>query len=66
MEAASFPFFFKKERYSVQPDPDGVYGGWGTPGNNFNAKNSYLCLGIRTTIARKIIIILATNRCKKQ
>jgi hypothetical protein len=24
-------FFFKKERYIVQPDPDGVYGGWGTP-----------------------------------
>ncbi|MFV8367446.1 hypothetical protein [Flavobacterium sp. XS1P27] len=33
MEAASFPFFFKKERYSVQPDPDGVYGGWDTPRN---------------------------------
>jgi hypothetical protein len=66
MEATSFPFFFIKERYSVQPDPDGVYGGWVTPGNNFNVKNSYLYIGIQATIARKIIIILATRRCKKQ
>jgi hypothetical protein len=28
-------FLKKKERYSVQPDPDGVYGGWVTPKNRF-------------------------------
>ena len=45
MEAASFPFFFKKERYIGQPDPNGVYGGWDTPRNKPKTK-------------RKLIIIL--------
>jgi hypothetical protein len=28
-------FFFKKERYSAQPDPDGVYAAGVTPKNKF-------------------------------
>ncbi|WP_282718373.1 hypothetical protein [Flavobacterium algoritolerans] len=44
MEAASFPFFFKKERYSVQPDPDGVYAGWVTPTNKPNTERKRIAV----------------------
>jgi hypothetical protein len=44
MEAASFPFFFKKERFSVQPDPDGVYGGWVTPKNKYKTKRKRIVI----------------------